>query len=162
MSTSLLLAIATTAGAAAGVFLDPSFVAPANWLAAIFLLLGFVAAARGMLTFARLFVVPAFVPILALIAAHAQERALHPPLRQFLEDQIGGFSIDSTDVERRETAVEIEGRLTSDAFLTESGASLRMHVERVSAGSCLEPTDGGVSLTVIGVLAASQVDNWRA
>ena len=35
MPTSLLLAIATTAGVAAGVFLDPSIVAVANWLAAL-------------------------------------------------------------------------------------------------------------------------------
>ena len=162
MSTSLMLAISTTIGAAAGVYLDPSFSAPANWLAAILLLLGFVAAARGMLAWARLFVVGAFVPIVTLIAAHAQDRALHPPLRQFLEERIGGYSIDSTDVERRDTPVEIEGRLTSDAFVTEAGASLRMRVERASAGSCLEPTDGGVSLTVIGTLASSEVGKWRA
>lgn len=162
MSTSLMLAISTTIGAAAGVYLDPSFVAPANWLAAILLLLGFVTAARGLLASARLFVVGAFMPIVALIAVHAQDRALHPPLRQFLEDRIGGYSIDSTDIERRDTPIEIEGRLMSDAFVTESGASLRLRVERASAGSCMEPTDGGVSLTVVGTLASSEVGNWRA
>ena len=63
MSTSLLLAIATTAGVAAGVFLDPSLIAPANWLAAVLLLLAFLSAARGMIAFARLFIVVALVPI---------------------------------------------------------------------------------------------------
>ena len=162
MSTSLLLAIAATAGTAAGVFLPPSLIAPANWLAPIFLLLAFLAAAREMLAFARLFVVASFVPITALIAAHSQERALHPPLRQFLEDQFGGYALESDDVVRHETPLEIEGRLTTDAYLTEAGASLRMQVERVSAGSCLEPAAGGVSLTVLGTLGASEIDRWRA
>lgn len=162
MSTSLLLAVATTTGIAAGVFFDPSSIAPANWLAAVLVLLAFLFAARGMIAFARLFVVLAFVPISALIAVHAQTRAVHPPLRQFLEDRIGGYAIDSTDVERHETPVEIEGRLTADAFATDAGASLRMQVMRVSAGACLEPTAGGVSLTVSGTLTDAELDKWRA
>src|SRR6185436_13480572 len=162
MSTSLLLAIATTAGVAAGVFLDPSSIAPANWLAAIVLLLAFLSAARGLIAFARLFIVLAFAPICALIAAHAQTGAMHPPLRQFLEDRIGGYAIDSTDVERHETPVEIEGRLTADAFATDAGVSLRMQVTRVSAGACLEPTAGGVSVMVAGTLTRAELDKWRA
>ena len=162
MSTSLLLAIATTAGVAAGVFLDPSLIAPAHWLAAVLLLFTFLSAARGMIAFARLFIVLALVPICALIAIHAQTRAEHPPLRQFLEDRIGGYAIDSTAVERHETPVEIEGRLTADATATDAGASLRMQVTRVSAGACLEPTAGGVSLTVTGVLTGAELDKWRA
>ena len=75
MPTSLLLAIATAAGAAAGVFLHPSAIAPANWLAALFALLAFVFAARGMIAFARLFVVLAFVPISALIAYPTRKHA---------------------------------------------------------------------------------------
>ena len=161
MSTSLLLAIATSAGAAAGVFLDPSTIAPAHWLTAIFLLCGFLAAARGFVSTARICVVCAFLPISTLIAANAQTRAMHPPLRQFLEDRIGGYSIDSVDVTRHDQAVEIEGRLMADAFPTDAGASLRMHVMRVSAGSCMEPTSGGVSLTVIGSLTGAQLGKWR-
>lgn len=162
MSTSLLLAIATLAGTAAGVSLAPAIVAPANWLASVGLLLGLLTAARGMLASARLLVVAAFVPMTTLMAAHAHDQALHPPLRQFLEERVGGYALDSRDVERQETPVEIEGRLTADAFLTESGAALRMQVARVSAGSCLEPTRGGVSLTVVGSLAAAEVHQWRA
>ena len=162
MSTSLLLAIATAAGVAAGVFLAPSTIAPAHWLAALFLLLGFVTAARGYLATARLLVVLAFVPISALIAASAQTRAANPPLRQFLENRIGGYALDSVDVTRHDTPIELEGRLVADAFTTGAGASLRIKVLRVSAGACLEPTSGGVSLTVIGTLSGAQVDQWRA
>ena len=162
MSTSLLLAIATAAGAAAGIFLPPSLIAPANWLAPIFLLLAFLGAARGMPAFARLFVLGSFFPIVAIIAAHAQERALHPPLRQFLEDQFGGYAVDSDDVSRHDTPLEIEGRLISDAYLTDTGASMRIQVERVSGGNCLEPASGGVSLTVLGTLGAGEINRWRA
>lgn len=162
MSTSLLLAIATAAGVAAGVFLDPSLIAPANWLVASLLVFGFVTAARGMLATARLFMALAFLPIGALIASHAQDRALHPPLRQFLEDRIGGYALDSTDISRHDTPLEIEGRLISDASLTDAGASLRLQVERVSAGGCLEPARGGVALTVLGTLATDEIDRWRA
>ena len=162
MSTSLLLAIATSAGVAAGVFLDPSTIAAAHWLAALFLLLGFLAAARALLATARLFVVLAFVPISTLIAANAQTRAMHPPLRQFLEDRIGGYAMSSNDVSRHDQPVELEGRLTADAFPTDSGAALQMDTIRVSAGACLEPTSGGVSLTVIGSLTGAELDKWRA
>ncbi len=82
----------------------------------------------------------------------AEHRALHPPLRQFLEDRLGGFAIDEPTCERHDTPVEIEGRLMSDAFATDAGASMRVRVERVSVGACLEPAAGGVSLTVIGAL----------
>ena len=162
MPTSLLLAIATTTGVAAGVFLDPSAIAPANWLVALFALLAFLSAARGMIAFGRLFIVLAFVPISALIAAHAQASAMHPPLRQFLEDRIEGYSIESTDPARHERPVEIEGRLTADAFTTDAGVSLRMQVLRVSAGGCPEPTTGGVSLTVVGTLTGTELNKWRA
>jgi hypothetical protein len=50
----------------------------------------------------------------------------------------------------------------ADAFPTDAGAVLRMHVLRVSVGGCLEPTAGGVSLTVIGTLSGDRMDKWRA
>jgi competence protein ComEC len=162
MSTSLLLAIATAVGTAAGVFLDPSLIAPAPWALALFILAAFTAAARGYLAFARTFVTCGVVPLCAVIAGAAEQHAMHPPLRQFLEDRLGGYAIDSRDVERHETPVEIEGRLTADAYATDAGASLRVRVHRVSADECMEPTDGGVSITVTGSMAASASDEWRA
>ena len=162
MSTSLLLAIATAAGVAGGVFLNRSLAEPAQWVVALLLLVAFVAAARGYLAYARFAIAAVFLPLCFLLANAAEHRAVHPPLRQFLEDRIGGFAIDSQDVERKDVPVEIEGRLMADAFLTDSGASLRVSVERVSAGACLEPAEGGVSLSVQGVLASSAVAEWRA
>jgi competence protein ComEC len=101
-------------------------------------------------------------PVCALIGSAADERALHPPLRQFLEDRIGGFALETLDIERHESALEIEGRLMADAGATAAGTALRVRVDRVSAGACLEPTEGGVSITVLGSLAADALDEWRA
>lgn len=163
MSTSFLFALASAIGIAAGVFLDAGVVtAPARWLAAVLILVTFVLAARGMVYTARWGIAASLIPVCVLLGAAAEHRARHPPLRQFLEDRIGGISIDSRDVARKDVAVEIEGRLVGDAFLTDSGASMRVQVERVAAGSCLEPAAGGVSLTVQGVLAGSAIAEWRA
>ena len=63
---------------------------------------------------------------------------------------------------RHDDPVEIEGRLMADATPSESGATLRVQVERASIGSCPEPAAGGVSLTVSGVMAAERIDEWRA
>lgn len=163
MSTSFLFAIATAAGVAVGVFLDPSLtILPAQWLTAVFILGTFATAARGRPDLARWGIAASLVPLCVLVGSAAEQRALHPPLRQFLEDRLGGFAIDSRDVSRKDTPVEIEGRLLSDAFLTDTGASMRVQVERVSAGACLEPAAGGVSLTVQGVLSSSMAGEWRA
>jgi competence protein ComEC len=162
MSTSLLLASASAAGIAAGVFLDPARIAAAHWGVAFFVLAAFVAAARGRLGVARWCVTLGFVPVCALIGSAAEERAMHPPLRRFLEDRLGGFAMETLDLERHDTPLEIEGRLTADAYATDAGVVLRVSVDRVSAGACLEPADGGVSITVLGSIAAGALDQWRA
>lgn len=162
MSTSLLLAIVTAAGTAVGVFLEPAISARAPWLVAIIIVTSFVAAARGLINTARWGVIAAFFPIAVLMGSGAEHRAVHPPLREFLEERLGGFAMASAEVERNETPVEIEGRLIADAFATDAGAALRVRVDRVSVGSCFEPAQGGVSITVLGSLAADRLDKWRA
>jgi competence protein ComEC len=162
MSTSLLLAIACDAGTAAGVFLEPNTIALTHWAAAILVLASFLAAARAKWGVARWALALAFVPVCTLIASAANARAMHPPLRQFLEDRLGGFAMDSLDLDRQETPLEIEGRLMADAYATGAGAALRVQVERVSAGGCLEAAQGGVSVTVLGSMTAGALDEWRA
>ena len=162
MSTSPLLAVATGVGIAAGVFLGADTIASAQWLVASAVLGAFVAAARGRLELARWIVIAGFAPAGALAGEAAETRALHPPLRQFLEDRLGGFSIESTSLERQDTPIEIEGRLLADASATAAGATLRVRVERVATGGCLEPAPGGVSLTVIGAMTTAAMGEWRA
>ena len=162
MSTSLALALAVSAGVAAGVFLNPASLWPARWLVAIFGVAAFLLAARGRMAIAKALAICALAATCALIGADAQHRALYPPLRQLLEARFGGFAIETLDLDRHDTPFEIEGRLMADAAITDAGANLRIQVDRVWIESCPEPASGGVSITVAGVLAAEAASEWRA
>ncbi len=115
-----------------------------------------------MCRFAKAFAACALAAACALIGTDAQHRALYPPLRQLLEARFGGFAIESIDLERHDTPFEIEGRLMADATITDSGANLRIAVDRVWIDSCPEPAAGGVSITVAGALAGHAAGEWRA
>ena len=162
MSTSLGLALAVSAGVAAGVFLNPASLGPARWLVAIFGVAAFLLAARGRMATAKALAMCGLGATCALIGADAQHRALYPPLRQLLEARFGGFAIETLDLERRDTPFEIEGRLMADAAITDAGANLRIQVARVWIDACPESGPGGVSITVAGQLAADAAREWRA
>jgi competence protein ComEC len=162
MSLSLSLAIATAAGTAFGVFLDPRWMPFARWALAIAALAVFASASRHLTTWAVRFGLVGLAASAALLGAAAHEAALHPPLRSVLEQRLGGFAIEGIDALRHDSPIKVEGRLLADAALTESGALLRLQVERVWLGACPEPATGGVSLTVTGVMAADAVGEWRA
>lgn len=162
MSTSLLLAIGIAAGTAAGVFLDRTVSTHAPWMVAAIIVVAFLAAARGRINVARWCVLLGFFPLGLLLGSAAEQRAIHPPLRQLLEERLGGFALESVETDRHDTPVVIEGRLLADATVTSAGANLRVEIERVSMGSCPEPVAGGVSITVGGVMAADAVGEWRA
>lgn len=162
MFTSVVLAVAVSAGIAAGVFIHPESLTLARWAAALFGLLAFVAGARHWFSVAKLCIGAAFCAACVLMGANAQDRALHPPLRQLLDDRLGGFAIEGIDTARHDDPIDIEGWLLADATATDSGALLRVQVERAAVGSCPEPASGGVSLTVSGSLAADAIDQWRA
>ena len=162
MPLSLVLALAVSCGVAAGVFLDPSWLWPARWFVAGCGVVAFLFAARGYRAFATLFITFALGGFCALLASDAHYRALYPPLRQLLEAQFGGFTIESLVAGRHERPIQIEGRLLADAALTDAGASLRVQVERVWIDTCPERAEGGVSLTVGGAMAAVTAAEWRA
>ena len=95
MSTSLLLALAVSAGVAAGVFLPSASMPYERWLVAICGLLAFLLAARGHLITAKWFAAGALAAVCILLGSDAQHRAIDPPLRQLLEARFGGFAMDS-------------------------------------------------------------------
>src|SRR5690349_10291909 len=105
MPTSLVIAIGVTAGVAAGVFVDPSQFGPARWCAALFGVGWFLLAARGLYRFSIFSFAGAIAAVSVLAGADAQQRALHPPLRQVLEDQFGGFAIETIGAERIDTPI---------------------------------------------------------
>ena len=162
MSVSLALAIATAAGTAVGVFGPPSWLPLARWLLAASGIVAFACASRHRNAWALRCSLAGLAAACALLASAAQDAALHPPLRTLLEQRLGGFAIEGIDAPRHDTPIVVEGRLAADAAVTESGALLRLQVERIWIGPCPEPAPGGVSLTVTGTLAADAVGEWRA
>ena len=159
---SIRIAIAAALGAAAGVFLDAQWLWPARWLLGGSMLIAFVLSARGDVGYAIRFVLAAGVAVCVLLGAEAQYRALHPPIRQVLDEQLGGFAIETVGADRHDTPFEIEGRLLADAAITEAGANLRMRVHSIRIDSCPQPAAGGVSITVAGGLIGEAADDWRA
>jgi competence protein ComEC len=159
---SIYIAIAAAAGAAAGVFLDADRLWPARWVLGASMFVSFVLSARGHLGYAIRFTIVAGFAVCVLLGAEAQYRALHPPIRQLLDDHLGGFAIDSVGIERHDTPFEIEGRLLADAAITAAGANLRVRLHAVRLDSCPQPIDGSVSVTVAGGLIADAAGEWRA
>ena len=159
---SIYIAIAAAAGAAAGVFLDADVLWPARWVLAAGVLIAFVLSARGYLGYAIRFVLVAGGAACVILGAEAQNRALHPPLRQLLDEHRGGFAIDTIGIERDDTPLEIEGTLLADAAVTDAGANLRVRVRYIKLDSCPQPVDGAVSLTVAGALIGGVAGEWRA
>ncbi|MDP2053600.1 MAG: DUF4131 domain-containing protein, partial [Acidobacteriota bacterium] len=162
MSLSLALAIAAAAGTAVGVFADSLWMSPVRWLLAIAVVATFLCASRQRLAWARRSGLVGLGAGCALLASAAEQAALHSPLRTLLEQRLGGFAIESAGAPRLDTPIAIEGRLLADAALTDSGALLRLQVERVWIGPCPEAAVGGVSLTVTGALAAEAMREGRA
>ncbi len=162
MPLSVLLTVAVGAGVTAGVFLDPTLTGLAPWLVGGAGLVGLVARSREWPSVALHAGAVALAALCAISGASAQDRALHPPLRTLLEQRLGGFAIEGIEGSRGETPILIEGRLSADATPTETGAVMRMQVERIWLAECPEPAAGGVSLTVSGSLAAAALNDWRA
>ncbi len=161
MSLSLSLAIAVSAGVAAGVFMDPSLATVAPWIVVAAAIGALAAFSRSRTELIKWPVLIALAAICIVTSAAAQGRALHPPLRTLLEQRLGGFAIEDAIGPPAEAAIVIEGRLLADATPTETGAVMRMQVERVWLGECPEPAPGGVSLSVMGSLASAAVNEWR-
>lgn len=159
---SIYIAMAAAAGAAAGVFLDSDLLWPARWVLGASMFVSFVLSARGYVGYAVRFTLVSGFAVCVLLGAEAQYRALHPPIRQLLEEHFGGFAIDTMGVDRHENTIEIEGRLVADAAISEAGANLRVRLRFVRIESCPQPIDGVVSITVAGALARDAAGEWRA
>ena len=162
MPLSIRLAIAVSAGVAAGVFAASSLADRLPWIVGLAGFTAIAAHSRNRQDLAQWPSLVALAALCAIVGASSQDRAWHPPLRTLLEQRLGGFAIEATDGPRGETPILVEGRLLADATPTETGAAMRMQVERIWLGECPEAAPGGVSLSVMGSLATDAVAQWRA
>jgi len=162
MGTLLLpLLVALVAGLAAGALLGPSELWPA-WV----VLAGSWAAAMAAFRIgaARATLAGAGVAALAagwLLGADQSQRALHPPIRVLLDERVGGFAL-GTPPRRLAEPMLLEGRLVFDASPGASGVQLRLEALRLWPGTCPEPVEGGVALTVTGTEAPALMHEWTA
>ena len=106
-----------------------------------------------------------------MLAADAWQRAWRPSLRVAFE-QLAGAERARAIAEHRvlpeddEAFAIVAGVLRTDAFLSESGVSMSVAVEGIEGPERREGRErsvrGGVLVTVVGSLAVSRVEEWRA
>ena len=157
MPPALFPALALLAGAVVAASADASFrsalpLLPVVWGA------GALCWWRRFHTSTTAFTVIGFGLCGLLLAAHARERAVHSPLRNLLEERVGGFLIESLGPEADHDPIPIRARLLEDAAVRDGYVSLRADV--MAAGGV--PTAGRVIFTVSGEAAPGLADEWRA
>jgi competence protein ComEC len=158
---SLALALVLAAGLAAGVVVDrplalfESLALSSSWT---FAWLAYRAASP------RLFMASLLTALGTagfVLGQHAVDRALHTPLRAVLEQQVGGFALESLDEGRLDEPVLIEGRLRADASRTATGVTLSIDVATVWIDGRALPASGGVAVGVGGAAPETAIGRWR-
>ena len=98
----------------------------------------------------------------AATASEARETALHPPLRQVLNDALGGFVIDTLGPPGRHDPLPTRAVILEDAAPRDGFVSLRVAVRDVRLGNDWRPAAGTVVLSISGLAPADRVSTWTA
>ena len=161
MPPGLPPALAVLGGAVAGTFSD----VPVDFAAPVLVMLC-VAAARAWWgsasRTAAACVVCGFFLAATALAIDARDKALHSSLRSLLEEEVGGFLIDSIGPENDHPPFLVRAHLLEDASIRDDYVSLRANVAALEAGGRWHSAEGGVTLTVSGEAAARRAGEWRA
>jgi competence protein ComEC len=171
-------AVGLLAGSALGLLLpDPSPISAAIVLCAAAIVAAWAAcAARPTLLGAAVCV--AFAAGGAALAANAWQRAWRPPLRLVFEDlaraERAQASLENRVLPEDDAAsATVEGVLRSDAFLSDAGVSLSVDVRAIvgrdgqdgqggQEGQGGRESLGGIIVTIVGEIAPTRMDAWRA
>ncbi len=108
-----------------------------------------------------LVIVIGFASAGAVLGAHAREAAIDTPLRLLLDREFGGFRIDALGVPAGHGPVQTRALLTEDASRADDVTTLRAQVREVRLHDEWIPVDGGVVLSVGGLIAPARADGWR-
>jgi competence protein ComEC len=157
---ALFPAIALIAGAASSISL------PVPWRLA-FWALPFLAAA-AVLAWSRrsdrittVLIVIAFGCAGAVLGGHARDAALETPLRMLFDREFGGSILDTFDAPGEHGPIPTRLLLTEDASSTGTATTLRAHVLAVRLHDAWIASDGGVVLSVGGLVTAKRAGEWR-
>jgi len=116
---------------------------------------------RAPLAFLSILVV-GFLASGAALAADAREQALHSPVRQLLDQEFGGFLIESIGPAGQHDPISSQLLLVEDAAPRDGFVSLRADLLSMRLHGRWEAVAGGVTISVNGVAAAERVTAWRA
>ena len=97
-----------------------------------------------------------------VLAADATERALHTTLRALLDEEHGGFVIDTLGPEGDHEPVMVRARLVEDAAPRDGFVTVRLQVREARIGGRWRAAAGGLTANVGGTLAAERAGRWRA
>jgi competence protein ComEC len=103
-----------------------------------------------------------FAAAAACLSAEASERALGAPLRQWLDRELGGFTLETVGPAPRHDPIPIRATLLEDAAVGDGFVSLRAEVTSAHRGAVWHCLEGRVLLTIGGALAREHVGEWRA
>ena len=168
---ALLPALALIAGAACAISVPSSLFfsssAPshlARWLLPLLVAaaaLACVAYWRRFNCLTTILIVIAFGCAGAALGGHARDAALETPLRELLDREFGGFRLDTFDIPGDHGPIPARLLLTEDASPAGPVTTLRARVLAVRLHDSWTASDGGVVLSVGGLVTLQRAGEWR-
>jgi predicted membrane metal-binding protein len=98
----------------------------------------------------------------AVLTVNDSEHARHSSIRRVLDEEFGGFLIESLGPAGRHDPVLTRAVLTEDASPRDDYVSLRAQVVALQIRGVWYPAEGGVSVSVNGRPRDDRVADWRA
>jgi competence protein ComEC len=98
----------------------------------------------------------------AALGGHAAAAALSPPIRTWLDREVGGFALTSLGPPAPHESFTIRARLVEDAAVMEFGVGARVELEAIAVRGAMHRISGGLRIVVSGAAAAARADEWRA
>lgn len=160
-SIGVVPAIALLAGAAWGAVSSGTW-AGLSPILALLAIAGWIAWWLGRPLLTVVTIVAACVGAGLVLASHARTAALHTPLRDVLDREFGGFTVDTMGPGGRHDPVAVRALLLEDASRAGDITSLRAAVRAVRLAGGWRDVSGGVTLSVGGLVSPLRAAEWRA
>lgn len=153
-------AVAVVAGVLAGLVFD---VRPASaWVLVPLPCVGFLAWLAGRPLLTLLAVAAGFGAAAMLQTQHERAARLHPPLRVLLEQEFGGFALETLGPAGRHGPLPTRAVLADDASPGPDGVLLRLRVIAVWIRGAWRPAAGAVTASIGAPAGRGRVTSWRA
>jgi len=152
--------LALTAGAAIGIAFETSW-RSLLWLLPPLLVVAPVAWRRQHLLVASATIVVAFGCCGFILGSSARQESIDTPLRVALDRELHGFRVGTTQLPENNRPVRTRLRLTEDASVEETVATLRARVVAIRPNDVWIPADGGAVVSVSGTASQTRFTEWR-